>query len=477
MDNVYAYRCTNLTAPADTWNVNHEGALWRLTDAAVTGYVEIAEDGFVNAQSVYALVRILITAAAQDSWREGSWSPYNGYPTSVCFHESRSVFAGTDGQPQSFWGSKVGNYNDFTPGVGDDDAFYYTLASGKVDLILWLASTKVLLIGTQGCEYVAKGGSDNPITPSNIDVKSEATHGSSLLQPLRIGSCILFLQTSGKKIRELAYDWQSDAYSAPDLTQLAEHLTFDGIKDMAYQQEPFSIVWCVTNAGLLLGMTYERNQKVVGWHQHPTDGTVESIAVITNDTAMEDELWAIINRTIGVNTRRFIERIDTANYTDCCLNYVEAVPVNQVWGADHLVGETVDIVGDGAVYPPAVVAADGSVILAGPAATDIEVGLPFDSRIYTLRPEVVLNGTSQGIIKHWSQIGVRVFETVGITINGKMVEFRTSDDLMDTGVGLFSGDKWMTNLGRSADARITLEQTQPLPCTVVCLMGTIDIGD
>ena len=99
-------------------------------------------------------------------------------------------------------------------------------------------------------------------------------------QCVRVGNAILFLTRSGRRLRENAYVLTEDTYAAPDLTLLSDHLTetvrLNGtvtnraIVDMAYQREPISTVWAVRADGVLLGMTYLRDQNLVGWHRHVT---------------------------------------------------------------------------------------------------------------------------------------------------------------------------------------------------------------
>ena len=81
-----------------------------------------------------------------------------------------------------------------------------------------------MLIGTKGGEFRVTGGNDLPITPTNVDAKSETAYGSNFVHPVRVGAAILFCQRSGRKLRELAFSLDFDSYVAPDLTVLAEHI-------------------------------------------------------------------------------------------------------------------------------------------------------------------------------------------------------------------------------------------------------------
>jgi len=130
-----------------------------------------------------------------------------------------------------------------------------------VNVIRWLKSADILVPGTIGGEWKARGtGTDEPITPTNIWVKPATSHGSANVVPIKIGQSILFLQRQGRKIREFVYSFEQDRYVAPDLTLLAEHITEGGIIDMDYQQEPDSVVWAVRSDGVLLGMTISEHR-------------------------------------------------------------------------------------------------------------------------------------------------------------------------------------------------------------------------
>ncbi len=465
----------HLVASVPLFDQLHEGSLWRLKNVATWGYVEITS--VEDSTHAHAVIRTTLGAAgATVAYREGAWSDYRGYPGAINLAESRLILCGNDEWPEGIWGSKSGVYEDMTPGVLDADAFSYRLSSSQ-NLIRWMETTKVILIGTLGGEYKMTGGSDNPISPTNIDVDSETDRGSANIAPIRVKNSILFVQKAGRKIIELVYSWESEGFKDTDLTILAEHLTIAGIKKMVYQQEPNSSIWVLDNDGNLIGITFNRQENIVGFHHHPTDGTVEDISVIPSSVFMEDELWAIINRTIGGVETRCIERMDPELNTDCALTYVGSL-VSTVSGLDHLIGETVDIVGDGAVYPEQVVDGFGEVALVdGPAASEIEVGLHYDSEIEILRPEIPVNGTSQGIPKSWIEVWVRLYESIGVNIAGEQLSFRTSDDLTGEGLGTFTGDKKVNKLGWDKDGRFKIRQEQPLPLTVLSVFGTIDLGD
>ena len=202
-------------------------------------------------------------------WKLGAFSATTGYPSCVSFFEQRLVFAGTTQQPQTMFFSKSGDYENMTSGTNDDDAMIYTIASNQVNAIKSLKATRTLICMTTGGEYaVSSGAAQDAITPTNINIRKQSNYGSAGVDALSIGNATIFLQRAKRKIRELAYNFDTDGYTAPDLTILADHISESGLIDMSYQQEPYSIVWCVRDDGIMAGLTYNRLENVVAWHRH-----------------------------------------------------------------------------------------------------------------------------------------------------------------------------------------------------------------
>ena len=206
------------------------------------------------------------------------------YPSSVTFFEQRLVFAGSNNNPQSVWFSKSADYTNFTTGTSDTDAMVYTIASNKVNAIRFMSAQRSLIIGTVGGEFVVSAsGTTSPITPTNIQIQRQTAHGAANQDAIQIENVTMFLQRAKRKIRELTYNLNIDQYQTQDMTLLAEHITDGGILEMAYQQEPDSILWCVRNDGTLLGFTYARAEEVVGWHKHVLGGVFGEATITVSD--------------------------------------------------------------------------------------------------------------------------------------------------------------------------------------------------
>jgi len=300
------------------------------------GLVEIT--GYTSTTIVSGTIRTVLaatTAAPSGSWalRQVQWNSIDGYPRAVTLYEQRLVAGGSPGYPNEVWGSRSGEYFNFADGVDDSDGFAFALASDQVNPIEHLASTRILLPLTYGGEFSMAGGVEKPITPTNVQARLQTVYGCDVARPVRVANEIIFVQRGGKKIRALGYRVESDAFNAPDVSILSEHITGDGILELAFQQEPDQVVWMVRADGYLVSMSIDRDQDVVGFARHNTDGVFESVAVMPYNDA--DQLWAVVVRTINGETVRYIEHIEDGCQTDACItgDVTESAVTSATWSA------------------------------------------------------------------------------------------------------------------------------------------------
>jgi hypothetical protein len=435
------------------------------------GYVEIT--AVTDEQNAEATVLGSLGAGDSIAYCEAAWSDIYGWPDSIMFHEDRLWF----GRDLTFWGSMKGegNYENFTPGTTDEDPVSFTVNSDRMNKIRWIASSSSLILGTVGEEFRVQG-TDGFITATNVDSKSADTEGVANVDPIKIGPVLLFVQRFGRKIRELVYV-ENEGWRNPDLTLLAEHITDPSIIAMEFQREPDSLLWALRSDGVLLSMTYLRNEEVVGWASQPTDGEVESIAVIPKPDESGNEIWISVKRTVSGVDYRFIEYLDPDIQVDCGITYSGAA-VTSVSGLDHLEGETVKVIGDDMVYSDALVTSGAITLSPDFAASNIQVGLSYTSTLETMRPEVTTSGgTSRGMKKAWGDCFIALYESYGLTINGEVVPFRKAGDALGEAITMFSGDKRVNQLGWDRnEGRILIEQAQALPCTILAIFGDLQVG-
>lgn len=478
-----------------TWKFLRDGGIqW--------GYATIASRSSTTAVTIN-ISAVFGGTSAESKWRLGAWSDTTGYPAAVAFYEQRLMWAGSTEQPQTIWGSKSGDYENHTPGTLDDDPVVYTLATDQVNAIRWLSPGKIMAVGTVGGEFIISGSSvAEALTPTNVRVIREGTRGSSQHRPVRIDNVVLFIQRQQRKIREFIYQFESDSFQSPDLTILSPQVAKGGLSEIAYQQEPFSVIWGVRADGQLVGLTYLRDQKVVAWHRHKiggsfsttTHGIVEDICVIPATSSGEDEVWMIVKRTVNGATRRYIEFMEasfdteesstkeTAFFVDSGLSYSGAATAT-VTGLEHLEGETVAILGNGDVYADQAVSSGGISGLS-PTVTAAAVGFPSVAKVKTLRPEAGADdGAAQSKTKRVFEMSARFIDTLGAKVGPDTssldeIQFRGGSDPMDSSPPLFSGDKTLKFRGGwDKKGQMVIQQDQPLPMHLTAIVTRLITND
>ena len=247
-----------------------------------------------------------------DAWAFGSFSVPYGYPSVGIFHQERLILANTKHSPQSIWMSKPASWHNFGTSIPakDDDAISVTLASKEINEIRGLASRGDLLIFTAGGEWTARAGSKSDIfTPSSIVITPASYRGSADIPPLEVGEVTLFVQRQGGVVRSIGYSLEVDGYSSQDISILSSHIFEDkSIKAWAYQQTPWSVVWCVLSNHTCAALTLQRDHKVTAWTRQVFDNAlIYDVCCIPGDK--HDWVYFAVER----NHLMYIERLNRRN--------------------------------------------------------------------------------------------------------------------------------------------------------------------
>lgn len=441
---------------------------------------------------------IIMAAASGGAWslQDPAFSAANGYPVAVCFFQDRLMFAGTAALPQNVWGSVTGDYENFAVGAQDSNGLAFGINSGSLETIKSIEEFRGnLAVLTATAEYIIGGGqvqiggSASALTPSDINSVRQSRYGADRIQPVVVDEDLIYVRRNKLFANAMSFDIQESVFSSRDLNILHTLITATGFKEMVYQQFPWRTIWFTGLDGNLVGLTFQRDQDVWGWHRQFTgifgsDGVstdqVGSIAVIPDPSGTTDQHWWCCKRTLGGVTVYTIELQDVALYVDCATQGVEDPKISEVTGLGYLQARQVIGNGDGSVEPPATIDATGTYELEkGTTAADVQVGLPFTSTVQTVRPELPLGGgTIMGLLKRWAQIWVRLYQSVNALIDSQRLPFRTPSMNMGQAVPPFTGDKQLEgNTEYDRDGRVLIQQDQPLPLTVLAQFGTMSLGE
>lgn len=449
-----------------------------------------------NGGSGYTSPTVSITGGGSGATATATIGSTTGtYPSAPAYFQQRKWLAASTNNPQTLWATKTGLFQnmDTANPIQSNDAITATLAAQQVNNVLAMVPMPggLIILTGAGAWQISGGGQNQPVTPSNISAQAQAYTGChSTILPIIINYNILYVQSKGSIVRDLAYNFYANIYTGTDITVLSNHFFFGyQLVEWAYAEQPYKLVWIVRDDGALLSLTYLKEQEIQGWAKHTTDGDFKSVCSISEGS--ENAVYFVIQRTINGNTVNYVERLASRNMSSDVENawFVDAgvqysgSPATVMTGLDHLEGETVTGVADGLVVTPTVVV-NGSITL-GTAASLVTLGLPFTAQLQTLYVDLG-EPTIQGKRKKLNALTARVSDTIAGPDNGlqagstfsTLTPFRFDSSGAPLGNALFDGDL-RTTLDPSWNpyGQICIEQQKPLPVSILGVIPEISVGD
>lgn len=294
------------------FNASHIGAIVNINGGQVR--ITTITSGTVASGEVLVKLNADVQAIAK-SWtlNTAAFTAATGYPSTVTFFKQRLVFANTKNNPNQLWVSAIGNDGDFLEATDDASAFSMASSSAQADNILHLAQRGGVVALTGGSEFLIS--SAGAFTPASAQIEQHTTYGAqSNVRPCLVGNELLFVQRGGNRLRALSYRYEVDGLVSPELSAIAPHIAEDhgGIKELTYQQTPYSLVWMVLNDGMVASITLNRDQEMNAWAQHNFGGAVRSICALPQ-AAGNDLCFMLIQRKSSV----VLEQLDETSFMDC----------------------------------------------------------------------------------------------------------------------------------------------------------------
>ena len=458
------------------------------TSGSITGIARVT--GYSSPTSVSAVVLQAFGAiTASSDWWESVWSDRRGWPSAVALYEGRLWWFGSD---RSI-GSISDAFEDFDDDFeGDAGPINRSIGEGPVDSICWALPMQRLIIGTQGAEFSARSSSfDEPLTPTNFNIKPASTQGSKEINAIRVDSMGIYVQRSGQKLYQLAYNLDQNDYRSEDLTIGVPDLNEAGIVHIAVQRQPDTRIHCIREDGTVGVLVFDSGENVICWVEVETDGVIEDACVLPG--SKEDSVYYVVRRTINGSTRRYIEK--WAMESECrggALNkqadsfiLYSGASTATISGLGHLEG--MSVVAWGAGKDLGVYTVSGAQITLSESVTGAIVGLGYEALFKSAKQSFgAVIGTPLNQRKRIDHAGLILADThyQGLRFGP---DFDTMDDLplieahketaentvwdaYDSDMISFPGS-WTT------DSRVCLKASAPRPCTVLAASLSMTVND
>lgn len=409
------------------------------------------------------------------------------YPVAVSYIQQRKVYGGGSQTPQVLNMSRSGTEDNFTYSIPtqDDDSIQFRIAGRDGNGIQHLVPMNDLLVLTSASAW--KISATAAITPQDIMVYPQANTGANECTPLLTDSVCIFSSDQTGRIHELSMSAnRTGAYQAIELSLMCPHL-FDGFRivDQAITRNPFTCAFFVRDDGQMIGLTYDPLQQVFGFHRHTTNGKINTVAVIPEDT--QSSLYLGIERDGEMflelfRIRRTFDNV-TENHLDCSVVRTFATAQTTVTGLSHLNGKYVSVVADGTIELENHLVEGGQITIRNPSKTFI-VGLPYEGYFDTLplygayqgfnplKPKVITDVHFR-VYKSASVFSAQYYLSESLTFLAKPFVAKATeskarlDEPFNTAPDLYTGLIQVPMYGTpQKDLQVRISQKNPLPLTV-----------
>jgi hypothetical protein len=239
--------------------------------------------------------------------------------------------------------------------------------------------------------------------------------------------------------------------------------------------------------GTLVSCALNLRGGIAAFARHNIGGTIESIAPGRNEGRQEDCLWMSVER----NGDRRIEHIalgdvtgaqwDESHYVDAGVRIELSEPSKTVSGLTHLIGMEITGFADGAITGRYVVSDEGTVTFDVPVKK-LHAGLPYESVIEAVSPEIPANGSSIGKKRRIEKATLRLYTSLGGAIEASekkpvpLLYSRYGSYKTGSAPEPFTGDIDISVQGRIDPAgRLILRHGEPCPFTLLALAERIAI--
>ncbi|MBS6616818.1 MAG: hypothetical protein KH305_11445, partial [Sutterella wadsworthensis] len=141
------------------------------------------------------------------------------YPGAVSYFEQRRWFGGTQNRPNNLWATRPGTEADMSYSLPtqSDDRIAVRVAAREANRILHIVPLAQLMLMTGAAEWRVSPLNSDAITPDSMSVRPQSYVGASNVQPLVIGSSMIYGAGRGGHLRELGYNYEAGGYISGDV--------------------------------------------------------------------------------------------------------------------------------------------------------------------------------------------------------------------------------------------------------------------
>ncbi len=411
-----------------------------------------------------------------DRGYENVWSGSRGWPRTGVIFKGRMVLGGSKSLPDTFWASKAGlffNFDNTRPELADF-GFSAVAESTTLNRINALVRGRVIEMYTDEAEWTLTG---TTFSPTDFNFNRFETRGAKeAIRPVRLEDATVYVGRLGEAIRETVFSDPDKSFITNNVSILADS-QIDNPIDMDVRQnieaDEANYIVFVNSDGTAAVFCTQRRQNVTAFTKMITPGATGLIKAVSVE---KDVVFFMVQRTVDSSDLLYLEHWEPDNNFDSSLTGTGSS--TSISGLDHLEGEVVKVLVDGALLADETVSSGSITPDNDPDGLSFEVGLEYLPTIVDLPIHFTTDlGSSRG--KRSRIVGVKLsfLNTQSCNVNGEEVLFQSlGDDLLDVPITEFTGLKVERGFrGWDREGQLTLTQTVPLKFHIRGYVKEVDI--
>jgi len=455
----------------------------------------------------WALTAITLTNIPTFDFGTGSepvWSATRGWPRTCTFHQGRLFFGGSKSKINSIWGSVPNDFFNFNVGTGAaDDATFDTLDTDQFNAINGIFSGRHLQLFTSGAEFY---NASSIITPSDSTWKRQTNYGSKKERPVSVDGATLFLDSSGRTIRQFVWSFNEDSYISVNSSLISSHILND-VQAMATirgtSADISDFVYVVNGDGTVAVLNSMRHEDILGWTRWTTQGEFIDVTVVNKEAyfvVKREEEYFIEMLQEGTYTDHNVKLFGTKPTTDNVINGPSNVVngLNNVVYTDFTTGVAVTsittdykdqlvnsnlifkVIADSSIQDDATFIIDGTDLNHVDItrdAYDLEVGLDYTVVVKTLPLNVdsAESGAVVNLRKRVNRVILNINESLGVYVMYNYLSDRKFTVVLDEAPEPYTGEKEIYLFGYTDRlVEVTITQENPLPFMLLNIDSEIE---
>lgn len=409
----------------------------------------------VDASLPYDSNSVRTKEGVADVWRYGSFYTGN-YPAANGFFAGRFLLGGTPSHPQTMWSSETDRFFNFSPVEKDNTviattSFSLDFVGASYSNIRWICGHSQVLVGMEGALWRVNQ-TNRVFSAATVLVEKQADIGS-ILPPVTLGSSLMLVHVSGRRIHEIRYSDNSLSYEVDDGTRVPSHVfqkPNEQIRTICILNSPEPSIWITREDGVFISILprFTSRDTFFGVSRHEIGVAMSAAACFDVDLAKE-ELYILTARRYDV----YIERLSFKSTPNAITTRTEVVHLDSSktassdtaktdWTLEFSAynGSIVGVVADGeSVFQDYEIPASGLVL--STAASKVTVGFEYVAKVVFLpfAPELTRGNIGlMGLQSQLEEAYIRVKDSLDLYAGVKYSDiyehtFSALDDILVDG--------------------------------------------